>query len=65
LKISFSGRLRKVLDGAVHEAVRREDEIRRLAFSYLKRVDLMGKKVRLVGVSVSNLKKIAIVSPPV
>jgi DNA polymerase-4 len=42
-----------------------EDEIRRLAFSCLKRVNLMGKKGRLVGVRVSNLKKIAIVSPPV
>lgn len=47
---------------SAHEALWTEDEIRRLAFSCLKRVDLMGKKVRLVGVRVSNLEKIAIVS---
>ena len=36
---SFPGRRRTVLDDAVHEAVRREDEIRRQAFSRLKRVE--------------------------
>ena len=50
---------------SAHEAVTKEDEIRHLAFSCLKRVDLAGQKVRLVGVRVSNLEKIAIVPPPV
>jgi DNA polymerase IV len=45
---------------SAREAVKQEDAIRRLAFSCLKRVDLMGKKVRLIGVRVGNLKKIAI-----
>lgn len=44
---------------SAHEALRSEDEIRRLAFSCLKRVDLTGKKVRLVGVRVGNLEKVA------
>ena len=35
----------------------RENEIRHLAFSCLKRVDLASKKVRLVGVRVGNLGK--------
>jgi len=48
-----------------HDPLRKEDEIRRLAFSCLKRVDLAGKKVRLVGVRVGNLEKIANVSSPV
>ena len=50
---------------SAHETVKKEDEIRHLAFSCLKRVDLAGQKVRLVGVRVSNLEKIAIVPPPV
>jgi len=41
-----------------HEIVRKEDEIRRLAFSCLKRVELTGKKIRLVGVRVGNLGKV-------
>jgi DNA polymerase-4 len=41
-----------------HDPLIKEDEIRRLAFSCLKRVDLAGKKVRLVGVRVGNLEKI-------
>jgi len=43
---------------SVPAAVRKEDEIRRLAFSCLKRVDLKGKQVRLVGVRAGNLEKI-------
>jgi DNA polymerase-4 len=49
---------------SVHETVCREDDVRRLAFSCLKRVDLMGKKVRLVGVRVGNLEKMADALPP-
>ena len=47
-----------------HETVKKEEEIRRLAFSCLKRVDLKGKQVRLVGVRVGNLEKVANVSLP-
>lgn len=65
LKIRYSD-FRTITRGcSAQEAVGREDDIRRLAFSCLKRVDLMGKKVRLVGVRVSNLEKIAIESSPV
>jgi DNA polymerase-4 len=39
--------------------------MRRLVFSCLKRVDLTGKKVRLVGVRAGNLEKVAFVSPTV
>lgn len=65
LKIRYSD-FRTITRGcSAQEAVRREDDIRRLAFSCLKRVDLLGKKVRLVGVRVDNLEKIAIESSPV
>lgn len=64
LKIRYSDFRTVTRACSAHEAVKKEDEIRRLAFSCLKRVDLMGKKVRLVGVRVSNLEKIANVSPP-
>ena len=40
------------------EPLIKEEAIRRLAFSCLKRVDLVGKKVRLVGVRVGHLEKI-------
>jgi len=43
----------------------RDDEIRRLAFSCLKRVDLVGKKVRLIGIRVTNLEKVENVPLPV
>lgn len=43
---------------SVPAAIRKEDEIRRLAFSCLKRVELKGKRVRLVGVRAGNLEKI-------
>ncbi|MDY0188909.1 MAG: DNA polymerase IV [Syntrophus sp. (in: bacteria)] len=46
-------------------AVMEEEEIRRLAFSCLKRVDLKGRKIRLVGVRVGSLEKIAKISSPV
>jgi DNA polymerase-4 len=36
----------------------KEEEIRRLAFSCLQRVDIAGKKIRLIGVRVGNLEKI-------
>jgi len=65
LKIRFSDFRTVTRACSVHEALRREDEIRRLAFSCLKRVDLAGRKVRLVGVRVGNLEKIANVSSPV
>jgi DNA polymerase IV len=39
-------------------SLEKEEEIRHLAFSCLKRVDLAGKKVRLVGVRVGHLEKI-------
>lgn len=59
LKIRYSDF--RTVTGAcsAHNAVRKEDEIRRLAFSCLKRVDLKGKKVRLIGVRAGNLEKIA------
>jgi DNA polymerase-4 len=38
-------------------ALDREEDIRRRAFACLKRVDLVGKKVRLVGVRAGNLEK--------
>jgi len=65
LKIRYSDFRTITRACSAHEAVEKEDEIRRLAFSCLKRVDLMGKRVRLVGVRVGNLEKIAIFSPPV
>ena len=40
------------------EALRKEDEIRRMIFSCLKRVELAGRKIRLVGVRLGNLEKI-------
>ena len=65
LKIRYSDFRTVTRACSVHEAVRRQDEIRRLAFSCLKRVDLMNKRIRLVGVRVGNLEKIAIDSSPV
>ncbi len=58
LKIRYSDFRTITRACSAHEALRSEDEIRRLVFSCLKRVDLMGKKVRLVGVRVGNLEKI-------
>lgn len=43
---------------SAHEPLNKEDEIRRVAFSCLKRVELTGRKIRLVGVRVGNLEKI-------
>lgn len=65
LKIRYSDFRTVTRACSTHEALSREDEIRRLAFSCLKRVDLTGEKVRLVGVRVGNLEKIANVSSPV
>jgi DNA polymerase-4 len=59
LKIRYSDFRTITRACSAHEALRSEDEIRRLAFSCLKRVDLTGKKVRLVGVRVGNLEKVA------
>ncbi|MDD5476257.1 MAG: DNA polymerase IV [Syntrophales bacterium] len=56
LKIRFSDFRTITRSSSTHETVGREEEIRRLAFSCLKRVDLTGKKVRLVGVRVGNVK---------
>lgn len=65
LKIRYSD-FRTVTRGcSAQEAVRKEEAIRRLAFSCLKRVELTGKKVRLVGVRVGKLEKIAIESSPI
>lgn len=63
LKIRYSDFRTITRTCSVREALRSEDEIRRLAFSCLKRVDLAGKMVRLVGVRVGNLEKIANTSP--
>jgi DNA polymerase-4 len=58
LKIRFDDFKTVTRACSVPEAIRKEDEIRRLAFSCLKRVDLTGRKVRLVGVRTGNLEKI-------
>lgn len=58
LKIRYSNFRTVTRACSTHETLSREDEIRRLAFSCLKRFDLTGKKVRLVGVRVGNLEKI-------
>ncbi len=65
LKIRYSDFRTVTRACSAQEAVRKEEAIRRLAFSCLKRVDLTGKKVRLVGIRVGNLEKIAIESSPV
>ena len=65
LKIRFSDFRTITRACSAHDAIKKEDEIRRLAFSCLKRVDLAGQKVRLVGVRVTNLEKIADVLLPV
>lgn len=44
---------------SVAKAVQREEDIRRLAFSCLKRVELKGKRVRLAGVRAGNLETMA------
>jgi DNA polymerase-4 len=62
LKIRFSDFRTITRACSAHDAIKKEDEIRRLAFSCLKRVDLAGQKVRLVGVRVTNMEKIANVS---
>jgi DNA polymerase IV len=65
LKIRY-GDFRTVTRGcSAPEAISKEEDIRRLAFSCLKRVDLAGQKVRLVGVRVSNLEKSGNMSCPV
>ncbi len=58
LKIRYSDFKTLTRACSVPAAIRQEDEIRRLAFSCLKRVDLKGKQVRLVGVRAGNLEKI-------
>lgn len=63
LKIRFSDFRTVTRACSANETIKNEDEIRRVVFSCLKRVDLTGKKVRLVGVRAGNLEKIAIVSP--
>jgi len=65
LKIRYSDFRTVTRACSTHEAVNKEDEIRRMAFSCLKRVDLTNRKVRLVGVRVGNLEKIANVSSSV
>jgi len=57
LKIRFSDFHTITRACSAREAVRSEYAIRRLALSSLKRVDLEGKRVRLVGVRVGNLEK--------
>jgi len=58
LKIRFSDFQTVSRSCSAQETFRREDEVRRLAFSCLKRIDLMDRKVRLVGVRAGNLEKI-------
>jgi DNA polymerase-4 len=41
-----------------NDPIKKEEEIRRLAFSCLQRIGIAGKKIRLVGVRVGNLEKI-------
>jgi DNA polymerase-4 len=65
LKIRYSDFRTITRACSCHETIRKEDEIRRLAFSCLKRVDLNGKRVRLVGIRAGGLEKIANVSSPV
>jgi DNA polymerase-4 len=65
LKIRFSDFRTVTRACSAHEAIRSEAEMRRLVFSCLKRVDLTGKKVRLVGIRAGNLEKVAFVSPTV
>lgn len=62
LKIRYSDFRTVTRTCSSRKAVNKEDIIRRLVFSCLKRVDLENKKVRLVGVRVGNLEKIANVS---
>ena len=64
LKIRYSDFRTVTRACSVHDLIGKDDEIRRLAFSCLKRVDLVGKKVRLVGVRIGNLEKAANVSLP-
>jgi DNA polymerase-4 len=59
LKIRYSDFRTITRACSANEAIMKEDEVRQLAFSCLKRVDLTGQKVRLIGVRVGNLKKIA------
>jgi DNA polymerase-4 len=59
LKIRFSDFVTVTRACSLVDAIRKEDEIRRLAFSCLKRVDLAGKRVRLVGIRAGNLEKMA------
>jgi len=65
LKIRYSDFRTVTRACSTSEAVHKEDDIRRLAFSCLKRVELAGMKVRLVGVRVGHLEKIANGSSPV
>lgn len=57
LKIRYSDFRTVTRACSVPEPVVKEDAIRRLAFSCLKRVELKGKRVRLAGVRVGNLEK--------
>ncbi|WP_041585553.1 DNA polymerase IV [Syntrophus aciditrophicus] len=58
LKIRYSDFRTVTRACSIDQAVGKEEEIRRMAFSCLKRVDLSGKKIRLVGVRVGRLEKI-------
>lgn len=58
LKIRYSDFRTVTRACSVQKPTMREDEIRRVAFSCLKRVELQGKRVRLVGVRAGNLEKI-------
>ncbi|MBP7340898.1 MAG: DNA polymerase IV [Syntrophaceae bacterium] len=57
LKIRFGDFKTVTRACSASEALDREEDIRRRAFACLKRVDLAGKKVRLVGVRAGNLEK--------
>jgi len=65
LKIRYSDFRTVTRACSISKAVQKEEYIRRLAFSCLKRVELTGRKVRLVGVRVGSLEKIEKISSPV
>ena len=65
LKIRYSDFHTVTRACSISKAVQKEEDIRRLAFSCLKRVELTGRKVRLVGVRVGSLEKIEKMASPV
>ncbi len=58
LKIRYSDFRTVTRACSVPDPVAKEDAVRRLAFACLKRVEIKGRRVRLVGVRVGNLQKL-------